>query len=204
MSITGPAPSRRLIRSVPAALAFAGVAVILAACSSGGGGLASGSPVANLPGHSAGASALAPLTVAQSDQDFIDFARCMRGHGVAMADPAHIPGHSGLSIEVPQRSAANSAAWSACGHLIQPVVAMKQAGQASWAAANLTALTHYAECMRNHDIAMLDPGPLGQLNLGTVPGITNDYGRYSPQFRTADTACRHLLPAGVHDDGTGP
>ena len=55
-----------------------------------------------------------------------------------------------------------------------------------------------------HDIAMLDPNSFGALNLGPVPGITNDFGRYSPQFRAADAACRHLLPAGVHDDGTGP
>jgi len=58
--------------------------------------------------------------------------------------------------------------------------------------------------MRDHDIAMLDPGPQGQLDLGNVPGITSDFGRYSPQFRAADQSCRHLLPAGVHDDGTGP
>jgi hypothetical protein len=51
---------------------------------------------------------------------------------------------------------------------------------------------------------MLDPGPQGQLNLGDVPGITSEFGRYSPQFRAADSACRHLLPAGVRDDGTGP
>jgi hypothetical protein len=58
--------------------------------------------------------------------------------------------------------------------------------------------------MRSHDINMLDPTPQGELNLGTVPGITSDYGRYSPQFRAADAACRHFLPAGVRDDGTGP
>ena len=58
--------------------------------------------------------------------------------------------------------------------------------------------------MRSHDINMLDPTQLGELNLGHVPGITSDFGRYSPQFRAADAACRHLLPAGVHDDGTGP
>jgi hypothetical protein len=55
--------------------------------------------------------------------------------------------------------------------------------------------------MRSHDIDMLDPNPQGSLNLG---GITSDFGRYSPQFRAADSACRHLLPAGVHDDGSGP
>jgi hypothetical protein len=51
---------------------------------------------------------------------------------------------------------------------------------------------------------MLDPTRFGDLNLGHVPGITSDFGRYSPQFRAADAACRHFLPAGVRDDGTGP
>jgi hypothetical protein len=53
-------------------------------------------------------------------------------------------------------------------------------------------------------IVMLDPTPLGELNLGHVPGITSDFGRYSPQFRAADAACRHFLPTGIRDDGTGP
>jgi hypothetical protein len=81
---------------------------------------------------------------------------------------------------------------------------MKASGAAGQTAANLPALTHWAQCMRDHDIAMLDPGPQGQLDLGNVPGITSDFGRYSPQFRAADHACRYLLPAGVNDDGTGP
>jgi hypothetical protein len=81
---------------------------------------------------------------------------------------------------------------------------MKAAGAASQTRVNLPALTRYAQCMRDHDISMLDPGPQGQLNLGNVPGITSDFGRYSPQFRAADQACRHLLPAGVQDDGSGP
>ena len=58
--------------------------------------------------------------------------------------------------------------------------------------------------MRAHDIGMLDPTSQGQVNLGNVPGITGDVGRYSPQLRAADAACRHLLPANIHDDGTGP
>ena len=62
----------------------------------------------------------------------------------------------------------------------------------------------FTRCMRAHDIAMLDPTSFGALNLGRVPGISSDFGRYSPQFRAADVGCRHLLPADVHDDGTGP
>ena len=68
----------------------------------------------------------------------------------------------------------------------------------------LAALAGYARCMRAHDIAMLDPTSSGQLNLGNVPGISSNFGRNSPQFRAADAACRHLLPTGIHDDGTGP
>ena len=122
-----------------------------------------------------------------------------------MADPFHRPGHYGLSIDLPTQDAATRPAYAACGHFIQPIIQAKAAGaKPGLPAAEMAALTSYAECMRSHDIAMLDPDTYGSLNLGTVPGIATDFGRYSPQFRAADTACRHLLPPGVHDDGTGP
>ena len=92
----------------------------------------------------------------------------------------------------------------ACGHLLPPVETGTGGSGTSRVAAEMPALIAYARCMRGRDIAMLDPTSSGTLNLGTVPGITNDFGRYSPQFRAADQASRHLLPAGVHDDGTGP
>jgi len=182
-------------------------AALSAACSSGSAAHAGlgNSPVASLPGHG-GTAAGAPQmpSVAQSEQDFVDFTRCMRAHGVQMSDPVHIPGHSGLSIEMPTRDASTSAAYGACTHFITKIIAAKQAGAAAQAVADLPALTRYAQCMRSHDISMLDPGPQGQLDLGNVPGITSDFGRYSPQFRAADQACRHLLPPGVQDDGSGP
>ena len=181
---------------------LAGVAVLAAGCSSAASGPGS-APVASLSGHAAASSAQA-LTAAQSDQDMISFARCMRGHGVQMSDPVHRPGHAGFSIDLPTRDSATSAAYAACTHFIQAIIQNKAAGAAAQAAPHLSQLTRYAQCMRGHDINMLDPTPQGELNLGNVPGITSDYGRYSPQFRAADTACRHFLPAGVRDDGTGP
>jgi hypothetical protein len=134
----------------------------------------------------------------------VNFARCMRAHGAQMRDPFHIPGHAGLSIEPPPQDAATRPAFAACNHFLQPIINMKQGAQQALAAPRLHALTNYAQCMRAHDIRMLDPTQLGQLNLGNVPGISSNFGRYSPQFRSADTACRHLLPAGVADNGTGP
>jgi hypothetical protein len=156
--------------------------------------------------HSApGGQAGHQLTQSQSDEDMVSFAQCMRDHGVQMSDPVHRPGHAGLSIDMPPQDGATRTAYAACNHFIAPIVQMKNAGAAAQAAPHLAALTRYAECMRAHDITMLDPNPQGELNLGRVPGMaSNDFGRYSPQFRSADAACRHLLPAGVTDDGTGP
>src|SRR5215469_6137326 len=175
-------------------------ALPIAACSSG----SSGRPVASLPGHPGSSSTPGALTSAQGDRDFVNFARCMRAHGVQMSDPFHRPGHSGLSISLPPHNSATDAAWGACNHFMARTEQLKASAGASRAVANLPALTRWAQCMRSHDIPMLDPTADGQLSLGTVPGINSDFGRYSPQFRAADHACRYLLPAGVNDDGTGP
>jgi hypothetical protein len=186
--------------AVAALLALAASASV-AGCSASPGA----PPVASLPGRaSAGAPGSQSLSQNQSDRDMVDFTRCMRQHGIAMSDPVHRAGHAGLSIDLPTQDAATRAAYTACNHFMAPIYQAKLAGAASQATPLLPALTRYAECMRSHDINMLDPKPDGELDLGTVSGITSDFGRYSPQFRAADSRCRHLLPRGVRDDGTGP
>ena len=182
----------------------AGLAVLAAGCSSAARGPGSAA-VASLSGTGRATSAAQPLTQQQGDQNIVSFARCMRGHGVQVSDPVHRPGHAGLTImDMPSRGPATNAAYAACIHFIQANIEAKQAAAAAQAAPHLAALTRYAQCMRSHDINMLDPTPDGSLNLGNVPGITSDYGRYSPHFRAADAACRPFLPAGVRDDGSGP
>ena len=187
-------------RSVVAWLALPATALAVVGCSSG-----PGTPqVAHLPGHAARSPAAGQLTVAQSDRDMVDFARCMRGHGVQMPDPFHRAGHSGLSISLPEQTAANRPAFTACMHFLQPIIAMKQAGAVAQAAPELPALTDYARCMRAHDIGMLDPTPEGELNLGRVPGIDRCLRPVLAAVPGGRPACRHFLPAGVHDNGTGP
>src|SRR5215469_12009724 len=146
-------------------LALCATATAVAACSSG----AAGPQVAHLPGQSGHVSGPGQLTTAQSDRDMINFARCMRGHGVQVPDPFHRAGHSGLSIAIPAQTATNRPAFSACNHFLQPIIQMKNAHAAAIAAHELPALTAYARCMRAHDISMLDPNPQGALNLGRVP-----------------------------------
>ena len=172
-------------------LAF--VTCAICACSSG----RPGPGVASLPSHPA--SPPTTLTQAQQFQRLVKFAGCMRSHGIDVPDPKR------GSFQIPAGTdPSTAAALRAC----QQWLPRLDTGTAGRPNGNLTAelpgLIAYARCMRRHDIAMLDPNSFGALNLGQVPGITNDFGRYSPQFRAADAACRHLLPAGVHDDGTGP
>ena len=156
-------------------------------------------------GGTAASGTVADQLLIQGDQDLVNFSRCMRAHGVQMSDPYHEPGHTGLTVNLPPQDAATRTAWSACRHYIQNLVQIKEDRMAALAGPRMAALTRYAECMRAHDITMLDPNTDGELNLGDVAGMANNgFSRYSPQFRSADAACRHLLPAGIADDGTGP
>ena len=188
------------VAAVAAFAAFAAFALIVSACSSSPPPTES---VASLPGHGSSSSGdtSSQATESQVDQGEINFAHCLRRHGVNEPDPKHVPGQSGLVVQVPASTPATNAALSACEHLLPRASAAKQQQRT----ADLPALTRYAQCMRGHDIGLLDPDPrTGAVDLGTVPGVTSDFDRHSPQFHSADEACRHLLPADVHDDGTGP
>ena len=188
--------------------ALALIAVLSAACSSP----PQSRSIASLPSLGGSTTTTPPTLskaqqIALDDQHMVDFARCMRSHGVMESDPVPDPiaGHAGLTMQVPSRTASNGAAFDACIHFLQTSGAGNGgSGGPAISAAQLAARTSYARCMRSHDIAMLDPDQYGDLGLGNVPGINNGFGRYSPQFRAADSACRHLLPAGSHDEGSGP
>lgn len=185
--------SRRGMCGLAAAMAC--LALAICACSSFEAG--PGPSVASLPGSSAHPPEA--LTQAQVFQRLVKFAECMRDHGIDVPDPQ--PGR----FQIPAGTdPATEAALRACRQWLPSLNASGGVRPNANLAAELPHLIAYARCMRAHDISMLDPNSFGALNLGPVPGITNDYGRYSPQFRAADAACRSLLPAGVHDDGTGP
>jgi hypothetical protein len=133
----------------------------------------------------------------------LHFTRCMRAHGVNEPDPS---ANTRKSIEIPAHDPATRAAYTACGHYLQPLIELKMSHVPAVSPAERLQLIHYAECMRQHGVSMLDPTPQGSLNLGRLPGFNNAIGRYSPPFRFADRSCRSLLPAAVkrRDNGTGP
>ena len=172
---------------------------VLAACSGG-----SHRAVATAGGATSTTSASTNL-----DQAFIDFAHCMRDHGIDFPDPVQRPGHAGLSLEFDGSSNAPgfAAANDACQHFLQPVIDMKRnAVAASMTPEKLQALIAYSRCMRDHQIPLSDPDPTdGHISFGSVPGINEPaLGRRDPLFAQADSACRSLLPPNTPDDGTGP
>ena len=143
------------------------------------------------------------LDSAADDHARLEFASCMRANGVDVPDPSHRPGHSGLWFE-PLDGVIGTQAYRTCVHYLARIIATKETGARAETATLRVSLVRYAQCMRTHGIPMLDPTPEGALSLGNVPGISSGVGRYTPQFHSADAACRHLLPATVHDNGTGP
>jgi len=183
--------SPRGLNGLAAAAAWLALAICaICACSSG----RPGPGVASLPSHSARPPTA--LTRAQEFQRLVKFAECMR---IDVPDPQ--PGR----VQIPVATdPATAAAMRACQQWLPSFNSGSAGNPNGNLAAQMPHLIAYARCMRAHDIAMLDPNSFGALNLGQVPGINNDFGRYSPQFRAADAACRHLLPGGVRDDGTGP
>ena len=134
------------------------------------------------------------------------FARCLRAHGVNEPDPfqPRRP-HAGSRWTSRPHRRATGPHWRRATTSSRNSWRPRRPGAAAELAQWLPALTRYAQCMRAHDIAMLDPGPQGQLNLGNGAGhherLRPLLARSSaPRTRPAAISCRR----GVQDDGTGP
>ena len=199
---------RRSAVTLPSTLvALCGITAAIAGCAAGSGGPGPGSAaVASLPGQS-GLPARQPAAtddaaIRPGHGEFRTLHASARGRDVRPLPPAraqraeHRNAHAGCRDKAGATPNASTSSR-------RSLTSSRQARQLMLAP-NLPALTRYAQCMRSHDIGLLDPTAQGQVNLGSVAGISSDFGRYSPQFRAADTACRHFLPAGVSDNGTGP
>jgi hypothetical protein len=72
------------------------------------------------------------------------------------------------------------------------------------ASASYSAALAYVDCMRSHGVPNLpDPSADGTLNVDFATGgkdgspVSSGINRNSPQYISADSACRHLFPGGV-------
>jgi hypothetical protein len=154
----------------------AGIAVLVAAC----GGSA--------PGTSA------PLTAYQRE---LAYAECMRAHGLpTFPDPQS----NGTFTSTPQHPVPTGgqqflSANRACEHLEGPGSTPVQLEQ------NVTQILRYAACMRAHGIAGFQAKVHGNRVEMGVNGPSSETN--TPQFLSAQRACRKLQPGAPGSEGGG-
>jgi hypothetical protein len=185
-----------LVRSSLVAAAVAGLTVLAAGC--GAGTKAPSVASIGTPGSTTTAGARPPSHSASTGKSYGDevvYSRCMRAHGLPnFPDPTGqghllVKAHSGgdLNPTSPQYQSANKA----CGDLLP------NGGQGTSAQQrkDLVRFLQYAKCMRSHGIPNF-PDPT--LSDGGVSLILKGSGvdLNSPQFQSAQQACRSLSPGG--------
>lgn len=195
-------------RSIPSIAPGLLLVVMLAACSANAAGP---SGVASLESEGTGAESSAePSASLDPETAQLEFAKCMREHGIDMPDPETAPGGGFTQrIEVDKDGAEKMrAAQEACDQFLD------QAGgpRREMDPGQLDKLVEFAQCMREHGVDMPDPATDGKGGIffrsnggsagGDEPNVTtNGIDPQSEEFKAAQEACGSIL--GTLQDG-GP
>ena len=116
------------------------------------------------------------------------FSKCMRSHGVPLFPDPNSKGQISPGAGVDVNSPLFRAAQNACRSLL-PKGGSFNAGGAHVSPQQVTQLLKYAHCMRSHGLPKFpDPGSHG------VALEPDQVDPNSSQFKSADRACRALLP----------
>ncbi len=174
-------------RSAIGRLALAPLAVVLVACSSGGGGddVATLDPSSTSSTTGPGASD-EPLS---REDALVEFARCVREHGVEMPDP--VPGPDGNLILPLDGGYATEPGYpeaeAACDHRFPSVVEPGRSDEER--AEDEDEALAYARCMREHGIDLPDPVPGGGGFIAEADRDGRPIDTSSAEFADADDAC---------------
>ena len=129
----------------------------------------------------------------------LNYAKCMRAHGVNVPDPSATGGPAGGGAGgggggfQQLRSSPNfQAASTACAKYRSKAFGLGNFTPAQRAASQ-QALVKFAECMRSHNINVPDPSTTSGGGFGIFRSIASSE-RNSPAFKTALTACSSNLP----------
>ncbi len=179
------------------------VAGLAAGC---GGATPSGPGIATLaspdPSGTPAPSA-SPAASADPQQAMVDYARCMREHGVDMPDPVfNGAGGGGVVVQGSASSGTASApdqsemstADTACRHFLDSITLDSSKGEISQEMKD--AMLAFSRCMRDHGVDMPDPvfsGGGASLQFGG-PGASS-IDPSSSDFQEAQATCQKLLPA---------
>jgi hypothetical protein len=193
-----------------APLGVAGIS-LLAACGSSPGGAAQ---VASLAGDATTTTTAAASgnadnpDNADAEQAMLDFAKCMREHGIDMPDPQFNGDGGGVFIagkegaDSPQDKTKLDEAQTACQSYLDKVKSNTAPMDPARVEEEKQKLLDFAQCMRDHGIDFPDPqistdGGGLQVQLGG-PGLDAD----APAFKEANDACSAQV--GMPQPGSGP
>jgi hypothetical protein len=188
----------RLLRpALPVAVAALFIVLALAAC--GGEGDSGG--VASL-GSSGQSDADSTTTTSSDDpqEAAYEFTKCMREHGVDMADPT---AGGGINLRVrPGSNAKVAKAQKACQSILEKAAPKLSEEQQS---AMQDAALAFAKCMRGHGIDMPDPtfgkgGVVMQMRSRGGAGFDPD----DPRFKAAQKACQPIVENAARKAGLPP
>jgi hypothetical protein len=145
--------------------------------------------VASLSGANRPTATTSPGGSSDSQQAALNWARCMRQHGINMPDPkidategigGLLP--RGVSPDDPKFKAAQQACQQYAPNGGQPPKPSPQQQQK---------LLAFARCMRQHGVNMPDPDANGGIDM-TGAGVDPD----GPKFKAAQQACQQYQPKG--------
>lgn len=186
--LSGP----RVSGAVVGALLLAGLG--LTACSSSSGPQVASLGATTTTAAAAGASVDGIPDIQQTYQDELNYAQCMRSHGVpGFPDPPQ-PTHSiGNDLDADSGAPHFKTASDTCKHLLPDDGGPPTAGQRQ---AMMAALLKYSVCMRKHgEPNFPDPVDTGG-GVGIELGPSSGTNSTSSQFAKAQSACKSLLPGG--------
>jgi hypothetical protein len=168
--------SLRSALTPPAILCGVGLSVVLAAC---------GSSTPKATGNRQ-----------DGEEKFVQFARCLREHGVNVTTSTGGPGRGGLRINGTNPNAMQ-AAQNACKRYQPSAGNEKLTPQEK--VEREEQVRRFARCMREHGINVHASTAGGGVQIG-IEGHGNGPNPESPSFQAGQTACQKLLP----QKGPGP
>jgi hypothetical protein len=173
------------------------VILLIAACSGGG----SDAPeVATLDDGSGSTTTTAAASQADQEEAALEFAQCMRDHGVDLPDPT-VDGDGNIRLSPPDFGEdgppegfieAAQAAAEACGDLLEGIgFGFSPEDQADLQ----DQLLEFTSCMREHGIDMPDPNFNGTPGSGGG-GFIGRIDPNDPDFQAAFEECRSVFEGG--------
>ena len=126
----------------------------------------------------------------------LNFARCMRSHGVQHWPDPTSSGTFDKSELTPQQLGVTTSQVRTAGQACQHLLPYNGGATQAEAQQLMNSMRNFARCMRSHGVSNW-PDPVPDQHLGGLPGFPRNMpgiNQNSPRITTDIDGCRHLIP----------